>query len=213
MPTVNLLFDLDGTLTDPKQGILACIRYSLARLEIDINPEVRLESFIGPPLRDSFRSLCADEDMVETAVSFYRERFSSLGLYENEVYEGIPQSLARLRDCVDSIYVATSKPAIYARRIIEHFELDCFFDAVYGSELDGRLGDKTELIGHIQQRERLDADDTIMIGDRSFDVIGARNNRVRSIGVLWGYGSRAELEQAGANRLCRHPEGLQEVLA
>ena len=209
---MHLLFDLDGTLTDPAQGILSCIRHALSRLQIDIGADTPLEPFIGPPLRDTFRALLgeagADAELVEAAVAIYRQRFATIGLYENRVYDGIPQCLERLRGRAESIHLATSKPRIYAERILEHFALDRYFDGVYGSELDGRLGDKTELIGHLLEREGLDAADSVMIGDRSYDVIGAGNNGVDVIGVLWGYGSAAELEQAGAKRLCGHPGEL-----
>ncbi|MDC1288392.1 HAD hydrolase-like protein [Gammaproteobacteria bacterium] len=209
---MHLLFDLDGTLTDPKQGIVACIRHALARLNIEVAADIRLESYIGPPLRDSFRSLCGDDGDVEAAVGFYRERFATTGLFENRVYDGIPQCLERLRARAESIHLATSKPTIYAERIIQHFGLGDFFDALYGSELDGRLGDKTELIEHILKRENLNAANTIMIGDRSFDMVGARNNNVTAVGVLWGYGSEAELDLAGADRICSHPAALSDHL-
>ena len=120
--------------------------------------------------------------------------------------------LEQLRARADSIHLATSKPTIYAERIIQHFELERFFDRIYGSELDGRLGDKTELINHILKREKQHAADTIMIGDRSFDMVGASNNKVRAIGVLWGYGSEAELDLAGADRICSHPAELSDHL-
>jgi phosphoglycolate phosphatase len=213
---MHLLLDLDGTLTDPKQGILACIRHALHALDIDIDPDTRLESFIGPPLRDSFSRLCGADSsvqLIEAAVGLYRERFSTLGLFENRVYDGIPQCLQALRASTDTLHLATSKPAIYAGRIIEHFGLERHLDGVYGSELDGRLGDKTELIKHIVDRENLRVEKTVMIGDRSFDVIGARNNRVRAIGVLWGYGSEAELRQAGADHLCASPRELPDLLS
>jgi phosphoglycolate phosphatase len=213
---MHLLFDLDGTLTDPKQGILGCIRHALQELDIDIDAHTRLESCIGPPLRDSFRRLCGEDssdELIEAAVRLYRERFSTLGLFENRVYDGIPQCLQELRTSVDTLHLATSKPAVYAQRIVQHFELDHHLDGVYGSELDGRLGDKTELIGHIVEREKLQPEKTVMIGDRSFDMIGARNNRVPAIGVLWGYGSEAELEQAGADYLCASPRELVELLS
>ena len=209
---MHLLFDLDGTLTDPKQGIVACIRYALQRLDIEIAADIRLESYIGPPLRDTFRSLCGGDGDVEAAVGYYRERFATVGLFENQVYNGIPLCLEQLRARADSIHLATSKPTIYAERIIQHFGLERFFDRIYGSELDGRLGDKTELINHILKREKQHAADTIMIGDRSFDMVGARNNKVRAIGVLWGYGSEAELDLAGADRICSHPDELSEHL-
>jgi phosphoglycolate phosphatase len=209
---LHLLFDLDGTLTDPRQGIVACIRFALRKLNIEVATNTRLESFIGPPLRDTFRSLCGGDSDVEAAVGFYRERFATIGLFENQVYDGIPLCLEQLRANAESIHLATSKPAIYAERIIRHFALEHYFDNVYGSELDGRRGDKTELISHILNREKLHAANTVMIGDRSFDVIGARNNNVRAIGVLWGYGSKAELEQAGAERICSHPAELTDHL-
>lgn len=212
---MHLLFDLDGTLTDPRQGIVGCIRHALDALGIEVEAGTRLESFIGPPLRDTFRQLCGehgDSQRVEAAVTLYRERFSTLGLFENQVYDGIPQCLQGLRADIESIHLATSKPAIYARRIVEHFDLDRHLDGVYGSELDGRLGDKSELIRHILERENLAPENTVMIGDRSYDVIGAHNNRVRALGVLWGYGSEAELRQAGADSLCSEPAGIAEQL-
>jgi len=210
---MHLLFDLDGTLTDPKQGIVACIRYALSRMDIEIAPDIKLESYIGPPLRDTFRLLCGDDCDVEAAVGYYRERFSTVGLFENQVYDGIPLCLEQLRDRVKTIHLATSKPRIYAEQIIQHFGLERYFDVIYGSELDGRLDDKTELINHILKREKLNAANTVMIGDRSFDVVGARNNNVRAIGVLWGYGSEAELDLAGAHRVCSHPADLSDHLA
>jgi phosphoglycolate phosphatase len=209
---MHLLFDLDGTLTDPKQGIVACIRHALRSMDVEIAPDIKLESYIGPPLRDTFRSLCGDDSDIEAAVGFYRERFSTIGLFENRVYDDIPLCLKQLRANVDTIHLATSKPAVYAERIINHFGLEQYFDVVYGSELDGRLGDKTELINHILKREKLNAANTVMIGDRSFDVIGARNNNVRAIGVLWGYGSEAELDLAGAHQMCSHPAELSGQL-
>ena len=209
---MHLLFDLDGTLTDPKLGIVSCIRYALDGLNIEIAEDIPLESYIGPPLRDTFRSLCGDDGDIEAAVTLYRERFTTIGLFENQLYDGIPLCLEQLQTRVESIHLATSKPAIYAERIIDHFGLRRYFDVVYGSELDGRLGDKTELIKHIIEREKLNVANTVMIGDRSFDVIGARNNDVRVIGVLWGYGSEDELRQAGADALCRHPTDIHEQL-
>ena len=212
---MHLLLDLDGTLTDPKPGILNCIRYALDEMEIDVPPDSRLESCIGPPLRDSFRELCgkgSSEQRIEAAVSLYRSRFSSLGLFENRVYDGIPDCLEQLRERVHSLYLATSKPSVYARRIVEHFGLDRYLDGVYGSELDGRLGDKSDLIRHLVEKENLPPADTRMIGDRSYDVVGARNNGIGAIGVLWGYGSEAELRTAGADSLCAEPGDLPDRL-
>lgn len=210
----HVLFDLDGTLTDPKEGIVACIRYALQKLEIEIEETVRLESYIGPPLFDTFRALCDSDALANEGVAYYRERFTDTGLYENRVFDGIPQCLERLGQEVGSIHVATSKPTVYSKRIIEHFGLDDYFGTVYGSELDGSLSDKTELLAHIVTMEGLSPEDVVMIGDRKFDIAGAKNNGMQSVGVLWGYGDEQELETAGADALCAHPDELAaQVLA
>jgi phosphoglycolate phosphatase len=207
---MNILFDLDGTLTDPKIGIIACIRFALSKLDIEIDKDINLESFIGPPLRDTFRELCGNDEIAENAVSIYRERFSTKGLFENQVYDGIPECLNRLIEKADSIHVATSKPTIYSERIIEHFDLSRYFNLVYGSNLDGSLSDKTDLLRHIIESEDLLPRHTVMIGDRSFDIIGAKNHGIRAIGVLWGYGTEDELSNAGADGLCNHPDEIYD---
>ena len=207
---MHILFDLDGTLTDPKIGIIACIRFALSKLDIEIDKDIDLESFIGPPLRDTFRELCGNDEIAENAVSFYRERFSTKGLFENQVYDGIPECLNRLIEKADSIHVATSKPTIYSERIIEHFDLSRYFNLVYGSNLDGSLSDKTDLLRHIIESEDLLPRHTVMIGDRSFDIIGAKNHGIRAIGVLWGYGTEDELSNAGADGLCNHPDEIYD---
>ncbi len=205
---MHVLFDLDGTLTDSKEGIIACIRFALLKLDIEIDKAINLESYIGPTLRDTFAELCGNDEAAEKAVSLYRERFSTLGLFENRVYDGIPECLTQLLERADSIYVATSKPTIYSKQIIEHFNLSQYFDAVYGSNLDGSLSDKTDLLGHILKSEGLSPEDTVMIGDRSFDMIGAKNHGLKAVGVLWGFGSEKELKHAGADVLCHHPNDI-----
>ncbi len=210
---MNLLFDLDGTLTDPREGILASLRHALAALSIDDVDEGRLENCIGPPLRDALADLCPDPAQIEIAVQHYRARFDGIGWRENRVYDGISECLEMLRSRGHRCYVATSKPTVFADRIIDHFGLARFFERVYGSELDGRRGDKTELLDWIRRQESLDPGDTVMIGDRKFDVVGAGNHGMRAIGVLWGYGSARELRAAGAVTLCRHPDELPSLLA
>lgn len=205
-----VFFDLDGTLTDPKEGIVACIQYALSSLNIEINEDVNLETFIGPPLRDTFRHLCRNDRLAEKAVSLYRERFSSTGLYENRLYDGIKECLESLVGNVRSNYVVTSKPTGFSERILEHFNIGEHFAVVYGSNLDGSLGDKTELLAHVLNSEGINPKDSVMVGDRKFDVIGARNHGIRSIGVLWGYGSEQELREAGANSICRSPSQLYD---
>lgn len=204
---MNLLFDLDGTLTNPLIGITKCILYALDKLGRPLPPEKNLRWCIGPPLRDSFAKLLASDDavLIEKAVAIYRERFGKVGLFENEVYGGIPDVLRTLQKDSHFLYVATSKPTVYARKIITHFGLQRFFKEIYGCELDGTRGDKTSLIAHILQTELLAPSDTAMIGDREHDIIGAKENGIAGFGVLWGYGTKDELESSGACAFFKTP--------
>ncbi len=207
---MNLLFDLDGTLTDPYQGITRCISHALLALNRPPPPQENLKWCIGPPLKNSFTKLLASEDekLAEEALSIYRERFGSVGLFENELYEGIPDALRALQEKGHLLYVATSKPTVYAKQIIEHFSLQRYFRTIHGSDLDGTRSDKTELISHILLREGITSSETLMVGDREHDMIGAKTNGVCGVGVLWGYGSRDELEASGAHACIRHPSEL-----
>ncbi len=161
-------------------------------------------------MRSSFATLLAsdDDNLAEEAVTIYRERFGSVGLYENEVYEGIPQILEALQELGHKLYVATSKPTVYAERIIDHFCLGRYFNGIYGSELDGKRSDKTNLISYILQSESLDASETAMIGDREYDMIGGKANGVFCFGVLWGFGTKEELESSGAHACLSNPDVL-----
>ena len=199
-----VLFDLDGTLTEPKPGIAASLRYALDRLGLAAPPEDEIDFWIGPPIQDSFARFL-NGDPTE-AVRLFRMRYTQLGLFENAVYPGIVESLERLRREGLALFVAASKPHIFAHRILDHFNLAPFFDGVYGSELDGRLSVKGELIGHLMQTEKLRPGGTVMVGDRRHDVLGARANGLPCIGVTYGYGGEEELDEAGAATLCRRPE-------
>lgn len=202
-------FDLDGTLTDPKQGIVRSIRYALHRLGHDAPlQDGDLAWCIGPPLLESLETLLGDAAAAKDALRHYRERFADVGLYENEVYAGVPEALAALKRQGQQLFVATSKPRVYAERIVDHFGLSSFFEAVCGSELDGTRSDKTELLAWIVEHKRLQPWQTTMVGDRRHDIIGALNNGMRAVGVLYGYGNRAELEGAGASWLCNTPGEL-----
>jgi len=207
---MNLLFDLDGTLTDPFTGITKCISYALERLGRKLPPRQSLGWCIGPPLKSSFAKLLASDDdaLTEKAVAFYRERFGTVGLFENEVYDGIVEVLEGLQKNGHTLYVATSKPVVYAERIIDHFGLQRYFKRVFGSELDGTRSDKTSLISHIMQRELIAPSETSMIGDRGHDIIGAKDNGIYGFGVLWGYGTKDELENSGARAFFRTPREL-----
>lgn len=202
------LFDLDGTLTDPKTGITRSVQYALERLGRPVPEADALTWMIGPPLIAGFTELLGGPEDAPEAVRLYRERFSDVGLFENEVYAGIPALLARLRDEEVRLFVATSKPHVYARRIVEHFGLAPFFGEVYGSELDNRNTDKRDLIRHILAQEGFDPAGAVMIGDRKHDAIGARANGLAAIGVTWGYGSRQELQDAGVACLVDDPGAL-----
>lgn len=163
--------------------------------------------------RSELRSpTCLSPETIASALSAYRERFSTLGMFENAVYAGIPECLSSLREAGVRLFVATSKPHFYARQIVEHFELRSHFDEVYGSELDGERTDKGELIAHLMATEKLDSNRTIMVGDREHDALGAAKNGIPTIGVLYGYGSREELTSAGAAPLCETPNDVASAL-
>ncbi len=207
---MHVFFDLDGTLTDPKMGFVRSVQYAFSKLNIELDPDINLESCIGPPAHDTFGKLCGDEHSVEAVITLYRERYVEIGLFENEVYEGITDCLDQILGRAESIYVATSKPTVFSKRIVEHFGLDQYFNVVFGSNLDGSLSDKTELLAHILENRRIAPQDTVMIGDRRFDMIGAKNHGIRALGVLWGYGSEEELKSAGADGICAHPKEIYD---
>src|SRR6478736_8442035 len=204
-----IFFDLDGTLTDPKPGITRSIQYALQRLDHPTIPtEDELTWCIGPPLRASFVRLLGGDHSADRAVSLYRERFSDVGLYENGVYDGIGDVLTKLRTSGHRLFVATSKPHVFAERIIDHFGLRNHFERVFGSELDGTRVDKSDLLEYALKEVSVDPSKTLMIGDRSHDMVGAKNNGMKGIGVLYGYGSRDELIGAGALHVCATPQAI-----
>jgi phosphoglycolate phosphatase len=212
MSAVAVLFDLDGTLSDSRRGILLTTRYAFGRLsqarghEFVLPGDEALGWLVGPPLRDSFAKLAGAEN-VEALIGFYRERYRDIGAFENEVYAGIPEALDALTATGARLFVATSKNRADAVRILEHFGLASRFEHIHGAREDGGLADKTELIGHVLASHALDAHSMkiAMIGDRKFDMIGARNCFLFAIGALWGYGGREELHEAGAEAILASP--------
>ncbi|HAT85182.1 MAG TPA: HAD family hydrolase [Rhizobiales bacterium] len=192
----HIFFDLDGTLTDPKPGIVGSIRYALDKLGITEQPD-DLGWCIGPPLQESFAKLVPDTDPDE-AIALYRERFSDVGLYENRVFDGTQEMLHIVKDCGGELYVATSKPHVFAKRILDHFGLSHFFAHIFGAEMDGTRSNKAELLAYALAECGADPHSSLMIGDRKHDIVGAHANGIASAGVLWGYGSRCELQEAGA---------------
>lgn len=207
----TFLFDLDGTLTDPKDGIINSVLYALRKMEIDEPNQEELESFIGPPIQHSFADRYKmNEKQVEQAVAYFREYLKQSGLLENRVYEGIPYILQELKDKEKRLFVATSKPTIFAKQVLEHFNLSHFFEEIVGSNLDGTRIKKDEIIEYIlHTNSELQREEVVMIGDRKHDMIGANCNGVDSIGVLYGYGSEEELKEAGATHIVKHVEELR----
>jgi phosphoglycolate phosphatase len=207
----TLLFDLDGTLTDNFEGIANCIRYALSRMGVPEPGVIALRACVGPPLRETLPRFlgCDDSATTERALAHYRERFSELGWRENAVYPGIPGMLDAAARISPRVFLCTSKPQRYAEQIVAHFGLAQYLSGTYGSSLDGRLDDKADLLAH----ERLEAGRCLMIGDRKHDVRAARRNGARAMGLLWGYGSRAELTAAGADALIGSPSGFAAGLA
>ncbi len=208
-----VFFDLDGTLTDPMIGITSSVKYALEKFGIEVQYLKDLIPFIGPPLKDSFMEFYGlSEEEAEQAVSYYREYFGPRGLYENEVYPGIKEMLLHLERVGFDLAVATSKPTEYADRILRHFGLREHFTVVIGSELDGRRSNKADVIAYALRRTQVSADEVIMVGDRKHDMIGAEKCKVDCIGVTYGYGSRQELEAAGATYLVDTVGQLEEKI-
>jgi len=208
--TKTVFFDLDGTLTDPKVGITTCIQFAMEKLNFDVPAKDDLTWCIGPPLLQSFDRLVG-KDLSAQALASYRERFSDIGWKENTPYAGIEDMLARLCGAGFRLYVATSKPHVYARRIIEHFQMRQYFDAVYGSELDGARSNKSDLLRFALSDIQAEKNVT-MVGDREHDIIGALENGMTAIGVTYGYGSPQELLQAGATSIVSRPVDLLPAL-
>jgi phosphoglycolate phosphatase len=209
----TLFFDLDGTLTDPKPGITGSIQYALEKLGRQVPSQDELAWCIGPPLRASFVALLGGEEQADRGVELYRERFGDVGLFENSVYPDIEAVLAALGKSHPRIFVATSKPHVFAKRIIDHFGLTRHFEHVFGSELDGTRVHKDELLAYALQQTGVAPSQALMIGDRSHDVLGAKANGMAALGVTYGYGSREELLAAGARHLCATPRAVLEVIS
>lgn len=195
----NILIDLDGTLTDPKVGITTSARYGLEKVGHPISEDTNIDWIIGPPLKASLAKILnvdADDTLAEQALMAYRERFAVTGLYENHVFEGVAETLAELKRRGYRLFLATAKPTVYAKQILEHFNLAQYFTEIYGSELNGDRTNKGELIQYILEQQSMQADQCIMVGDREHDIFGARHNGIESIAVKYGYGSEIELQQA-----------------
>jgi phosphoglycolate phosphatase len=210
-----ILFDLDGTLTDPREGITRSIAYAMERMGVAPPPLDDLCFAIGPPLRPTLGRLIGDDSpaAIGRAIALYRERFADVGLFENAVYEGVGETLAALAATGATLVVATSKPRVYAERIVRHFALDAHFAAIHGCELDGTREDKRDLLAHLIPHHGFDVRHAVMIGDRGADMAAARHHGVHALGALWGYGSREELTAAGAQMFAETPAGIIATLS
>lgn len=201
------LFDLDGTLTDPKEGITKSVQHALKAFDIEEPDLEKLEVFIGPPLKDSFMEFYGlTEEQALKAVEVYRERFSPIGVLENYIYEGIPEMLKSLHESGKKLAVASSKPYCFVKQILEHFDIEKYFDVIVGSELDGTRGTKEEVVEEaLRQLKILDLpagerkSACAMVGDRKFDIQGAKAHGLTGVGVRFGYAPEGELEAEGAD--------------
>lgn len=209
-----ILFDLDGTLTNSQLGITTCVAYALESFGIHTENPEELRKFIGPPLKESFvKYYNMTDGEGDRAVEKYRERFATVGLYENEVYEGIPELLQKLKAQGKTLLVATSKPTVYSDKILEHFGLKEYFSYIAGSELDGTRVNKAEVIQYaLEQMKITESEKIVMIGDKEHDMIGAGICGVDSIGVLYGFGEREELENHGATYIAETVSDLEKIL-
>ncbi len=212
MKKTHFIFDLDGTLTDPKEGITKSVQYALRQYGIAAKTE-ELLPFIGPPLAKSFQDFygfAVDESY--RAVEKYREYFADTGIFENEVYEGIPALLSTLKEKNASLFIASSKPTVYVERILEHFSLKEYFTFVGGSLLSGERVEKDDVLRYVLSENCLTPEECVMIGDRKFDIEGAKAFGMTSVGVLYGYGTHEEITSAKPDKIAETPKELLEIL-
>lgn len=209
----RILFDLDGTLTDPFLGITRSVAYSLKSFGIEVDDLETLKPFIGPPLDVSFRAYYhMDEAQSWKAVEKYREYFSKKGLFENKVYEGMEDFLQSLLNMDMKLYVCTSKPEVFAKEILDHFSLTPYFTGIYGATLDGSLKNKGDVIAHCIKQEQLNIQDCMMVGDRQHDIVGAHQNQIPCIGVLYGYGSLEEFQEYHCDYIAKDLIELKKII-
>lgn len=211
MPVTTLFFDLDGTVSNNFLGISRCLNFALDRLGLQQLTDSEVLPFVGPPFRESL-PLKFPGINTEVALDLYRERYEISGWLENDVYEGMVQAIRTLHLQGFTIALCTSKPRIFAERIIQHFDLARYFDGIHGPELDGKFDRKTDLLAHLIQHYNAAPKSALMIGDRNKDVEAALHVGAHSMGVLWGFGSREELAAAGAHMIVRHPDQLVHTI-
>lgn len=210
---LTMFLDLDGTLIDPKEGITSSIRHALTEVgAVDIPDADELTWCIGPPLWSSFEVLLGAGADVDEAVAHYREHYVEDGMFQADVYDGIGEMFDALHQVDAKLFIATSKPAIYAQEIIEHFGIHAHVERLFGSELDGTNSDKSDLLKFALDETGADPAKSVMIGDRQYDIFGARNNEIPSVGALWGFADEGELHMAEADALAGSPEEVPEIV-
>ncbi len=208
-----VMFDLDGTVIASKDGIFRSAAYALDTLGLPMPSEADMMAFLGPPLSEGFRSVChVDESRIDEAVRLYREYYNGGGKFQAAVFDGVTECLQALKAKGIPSYITTSKPHVFAKEILSYFRTDTAFDGIYGSEFDGTRGKKSEVVSYCMEQHGLRPEEVLLVGDRHFDVNGARQCGVRCVGVTYGYGSREELEQAGAWKLIDTPMALPDLL-
>lgn len=208
-----ILFDLDGTVLDSKPGIFRSAKYALDALDYPMPDDVTMMEFLGPPLSDGFANVCGvREEQVADAVRLYREYYNGGGKFEATIYDGVRELLVALRQQGKCCCITTSKPHLFARQILEHFEMADLFDGIYGAEMDGTRGKKAEVVAYCLEQQSFTAEDAVLVGDRHFDVNGAKALGIPCVGVLYGYGTKDELESAGAAALAETAEELLGIL-
>ncbi len=209
----HILFDLDGCLTDSYEGISNCVMYAMKKFGVEITDRNTLRPFVGPPLVYAFQKYAGlSEDDAHKATAYYRERYQDTGLFENRVYDGVEKMLESLKNDGFKISLCTAKPQPYAQRILEHFELDKYFDNIFGATFDGRISKKPDVISYVLENIEESGDEVIMVGDTGHDVSGAHENGIKCIGVTYGYGTKEELKAENADFLVDKPEGIYTII-
>ena len=211
MSVTTLFFDLDGTVSNNFQGISRCLNFALEQLGLRQLTDLEVMPFVGPPFRESLPRAFPGID-TEAALKLYRERYATTGWLENSLYDGMAQAISTLHSQGFTIALCTSKPRVFAERIIEHFDLARYFQGVHGPELDGKFDRKTDLLAHLIEHYKTAPENALMIGDRDKDVEAALHVGAHSLGVLWGFGSRQELSEAGAKHIVTRPDELVDTI-
>jgi phosphoglycolate phosphatase len=206
----DIFFDLDGTLTDSGPGIMNCALLALDHFGIPVSSREALRVFVGPPIRDTFRKFGVPEAEIETAVEVFRGRYTTVGKFENTPYPGIRELLESLKADGHRLYVATSKPEVTAKEILDKFELSQYFEKICGAAMDGSRDDKAQVIAYLLGGRA--PEDVLMVGDTAYDVLGAKAHGIPTVGVAWGYGDTAQMLEVGAVKIVEKPDGLLQYL-